>query len=219
MVKLLVVSPHPDDETLGAGGTILKYKAAGHQVYWLNVTNLEDSHPYASKRNEQIEQIKKLYRFDGFYNLNLKPTHLDTYPLGDIVQSISKIINEIMPDIVIVPYRYDVHSDHKIVFDSVFACTKSFRYPSIRKILTMEIQSETDYANSDYGFIPNYFIDISKTLEEKIEIMKIYESEIGDHPFPRNLDSIRALALNRGASIGVKYAEAFRLIKGIEIDL
>ena len=80
----------------------------------------------------------------------------------------------------------------------------------------MEILSETDFASSDTGFIPNYFVDISDFLEKKIEIMNIYKSEIKNHPYPRSKENIRALAIHRGASVGCKYAEGFILIKGIE---
>ncbi|EQB87124.1 hypothetical protein M918_10810 [Clostridium sp. BL8] len=80
----------------------------------------------------------------------------------------------------------------------------------------MEIISETDFANSANGFIPNYFIDISRYLDKKIEIMKVYESELGNPPFPRSIENIKAIATFRGATAGVNFAEAFILIKGVE---
>ncbi len=81
-----------------------------------------------------------------------------------------------------------------------------------------ECISETEFAPSlpEKTFMPNYFVDISEYLQKKLEIMKIYDSELGDHPFPRSLRNLEALATFRGASIGVEYAEAFQLIKYIE---
>ncbi|TCO73647.1 PIG-L deacetylase family protein [Marinisporobacter balticus] len=220
MTKMLIVAPHPDDETLGAGGTILKYKQEGKKVYWLNATNTKEEYGYSKskklKRDKEIQSVNEAYNFDGFYNLELEPAALDKYPKVEIITEISKIINKVKPNIVILPYEYDVHSDHKIIYECVYACTKSFRYPFVKRVLCMEILSETDFSDSDKGFVPNYFVDITDYLDKKLEIFKIYESEIGEHPFPRSLENIKSLAKFRGASCGVKYAEAFRLMKYIE---
>jgi len=97
------------------------------------------------------------------------------------------------------------------------ACTKSFRYPFIKTVLMYECISETEFAPAlpERMFMPNYYVDISEFFEQKIAIMKIFASEIGEHPFPRSIRNIEALATFRGASVGVKYAEAFQLIKMI----
>lgn len=218
--RLLIVSPHPDDETLGAGGTLLKCKHRGDKIYWLNFTDLKDDYGYSSKdvckRKEEIEKVKKIYKIDGLYNLRLKPTCLGQYGKNDLVSKASAIIKEITPQIVILPFNNDAHSDHRIVFETVFSCSKVFRHPSIKKILMMEVLSETDFASSDRGFVPNYFVDISDFLEEKIEITKIYKSEFAENPFPRSEENIRALATYRGATCGCHYAESFILLKAIE---
>ena len=218
-MNILVVSPHPDDETLGAGGTILRYKAEGHSIFWLNITNMRESYGYSADdiqiRNNELGIVFKLYGFDGFYNMDLEPAGLDKYSNSEVIGKISNIINEIKPNTIILPYRYDIHSDHNIVNNWINSCTKSFRYPFIKRVLAMETLSETDFASADKGFNPNYFIDISEFLDEKIEIMKVYKSEIGEHPFPRSVENIKALATLRGATAGVRYAEAFELIKEI----
>jgi LmbE family N-acetylglucosaminyl deacetylase len=102
-----------------------------------------------------------------------------------------------------------------MVYDATMACTKWFRYPSVEKVLVYETLSETDFMmNTDAnGFRPNVFVNISDFLEKKIEIMKIYGSELSPHPFPRSENAIRALATLRGAASGVKAAEAFMLVK------
>lgn len=219
-MSVLVVSPHPDDETLGACGTILKYKREGKKIYWLNITDVKEEYGYdkssVEKRNEEISKVKELYNFDGFYNLRLNPAKLDEYGKSYIIALISDVINDIKPDTIILPYENDVHSDHRIVYECVFSCTKVFRYPYIKKVMCMEIISETDFASSQNGFIPNYFVDITDFIEDKMEIINIYESELGNHPFPRSLESLKALAVLRGVSCGVRYAEAFKLIKFIE---
>ena len=99
---------------------------------------------------------------------------------------------------------------------NLMACCKSFRTPSVEKIMCTEIISETDYADSDYGFVPNYFVDISEYIDEKIRILAIYNSEVKESPFPRNEEAIRGLAKYRGASCYAHYAEAYRVLKIIE---
>lgn len=220
MKKLLVISPHADDETLGAGGTILRYSRNGDKVYWINVTNAKEEYGYAkveeSQRRNEIERVAERYGVEELDNLELKPAGLDEYSTSELVQKFSERIKRIQPQIILLPYQYDVHSDHRIVFDVVYSCTKAFRYPSIEKILCMEILSETDYAVADHGFVPNYYVDISDYMEEKLDIMKEYKSEIKPSPFPRNAEAVRGLARYRAAGCNTAYAEAFRLLKEIE---
>lgn len=218
-MNILIVSPHPDDETLGAGGTILKLIAEGHNVYWLNITNIDKYTPATQeqkdKRYAQIEAIKAFYNFTGSFDLKMPTTQLDTVSDSEGISLISNIINTVKPNWLVLPNPSDIHSDHKQVFNWCFSCSKVFRYPFINKILTMEIPSETDFASSDNAFIPNMFVDITPYIDQKLEAIQIYESEIMPHPFPRSLENIKALATIRGAAAGVPYAEGFRILKEI----
>jgi LmbE family N-acetylglucosaminyl deacetylase len=133
--------------------------------------------------------------------------------MSELVGSFSKIFKEFEPEELFLPHRGDSHSDHRVVFDATAACTKWFRYPSIKSVLAYETASETEFGLSkEMLFKPNYFIDISDYLNTKLEILKIYESEIGEHPFPRSIDSLEALAKWRGSNSGYKAAEAFELL-------
>jgi len=215
--KVLVIAVHPDDETLGCGGSLLKHKSNGDELHWLICTTIDKNNSYFDKREKEIEKVTELYNFDSVNNLNLNTMHVDEYTMSYIIGKISKIISEIKPNIVYLPFFGDVHSDHRKIFDAAFSCTKSFRYPYIKKIYMMEILSETEFAPStkEGSFIPNSFVDISEYFENKIKIMKVFESEIGKHPFPRSEDNLRALATFRGATCGCKYAESFMLLKEI----
>ncbi|MGN9133994.1 PIG-L deacetylase family protein [Clostridium sp. HCP1S3_B4] len=219
-MNVLVVSPHPDDETLGAGGTLLKYKAQRKNIYWLIISNIEEKYGYSKeqveRRNNEIKKVSELYDFTKVYNLKLFPAKLDSYDDNEIISKVSNVIKEVKPEEIILPYRNDVHSDHKKVFDCVYSCTKVFRYNFIKKILEMEILSETDFANTQYGYVPDYFVDISNYFDKKVQIIKEYKSEIGKHPYPRSVEGIEALAKIRGIAAGVKYAEAFKVVKIIE---
>lgn len=220
MNKYLIIATHPDDETLGAGGLILRKKAEGNEVYILNMTHMDSSYGYdenkVKERNCEINMMIQAYGLDGYYNLKLKPAGLDSYGMDELISQISSIFKDIEPNIVILPYYKDVHSDHRVTFDACYSCTKSFRYPSIKKILMMETPSETDFALFEDAFKPNYFVDISTYIDKKVEIAKLFKSEIINHPFPRSERNIRAYGTIRGASMGADSAEAFVLVKEME---
>ena len=138
--------------------------------------------------------------------------------VNSMIPKISAIFSEFRPEVIYVMNRSDAHSDHRYTFDAVMACTKSFRYPFVKTVLMYECISETEFgpALPEKVFIPNYFVDITDFFKEKLQLMQVYESELGEHPFPRSLKNIEALAIFRGASVGVDYAEAFQLIKLID---
>ena len=221
-MNLIIISAHPDDEVIGAGGTILKHKKNGDNIFWLITTNVFESHGFAKKRVEsRQEEIKKVANLLGVkhtYILEYPTMSLSSETLVKMVPEISKIFLEVQPEIIYCVNRSDVHSDHRITFDAVMACTKSFRYPFIKKVLMYECISETEFAPAlpEKLFMPNYFVDISEYFEEKRAVLKIYESELGRHPFPRSLRNVEALATFRGAIAGVEYADAYQLIKFID---
>jgi N-acetylglucosamine malate deacetylase 1 len=215
---VLVIAVHPDDETLGCGGTILKHKAEGDKIYWLLITNIHEINGFeskvVSKRQHEIKDVAAIYEFNDTFMLDFPTAQLDKIQTGEIINAISQIIAKIKPTVIYLPNSNDVHSDHRIAFQAAYSCTKNFRFPSIKRILVMETISETDFAPANSGkvFIPNYYVDITKYLEKKLAIFSIYESEIMSDPFPRSISSIKALARYRGSRIGKKYAEAFMLI-------
>lgn len=218
--KVLVVAVHADDETLGCGGTLLKHKAQGDEIYWLLLTGPTKNHPSGftdekiQHRAETVRRVKEAYVFDGLEYLELPTQLLHGLDLRDIIKNISDVFKRIQPNIIYTMFANDVHSDHRVAFDAVYSCTKSFRYSFIEKIYMMETLSETEFALSVPAktFIPNVYVDITKYIDKKLEIMKMYSKEVMAEPFPRSLSSIKALARVRGSRAGVLYAEAFQLL-------
>lgn len=221
MNTILVVAPHPDDETLGCGGTLLRHVAKGDQVHWLIVTDMRTEHGFpqagVNRRQAEIQKVAAAYGFSKIYNLGLPPARLDTLPKGNLVEVIGQVIKEVSPTIVYLPFRGDVHTDHAAVFDGVASCTKWFRYPSIRRVLCYETLSETDFSLNPEGmkFVPNSFADITSYINQKIEIARLYEGEMAEFPFPRSAEALRALAQVRGATCGCQAAESFMLLREI----
>lgn len=217
MKKVVIVTPHPDDETLGCGGTLLKHGENGEELYWMIVTGMNDqfSDERRGKRTAEIEKVTQWYGFKKVFQLNYSPATLDQIPLDEMISKIGEVFMEIEPNFVYVPYPGDIHSDHRAVFEASVACTKWFRHPYVQKVFVYETLSETDFTiNPDTnGFRPNVFVNIQSYLDKKMEIMNLYESEVGEHPFPRSEKAIRSLAYVRGATSGYEAAEAFMLLK------
>ena len=216
--RTLVVAPHPDDEILGCGGTLLRRKAEGAEVGWLIVTGISEKAGWGAERVQQrqaeMARVTKLIGFDYVCNLQLPADHLDRLSMEDLIGRLSDAFKAFQPDEVFVPHRSDAHSDHRLVFDAAAACTKWFRCPSVRRVLAYETISETDFGlDADRNFHPNCFVDVGNYLERKLEVMTVYESEVGRFPFPRSLEALRALATVRGAASGFIAAEAFELLR------
>jgi LmbE family N-acetylglucosaminyl deacetylase len=215
----LIISVHPDDEALGCGGTILKHKKNGDELSWMIFTKVDESLGYSKDfidgRDEQIELVSKKYNFNKVFRLGFDTTKLHNVDFSCIINKVSTVLNEIKPEIIYMNNRSDIHTDHQVAAKAVMSCSKSFRYPFIKKILMYECLSETEMAPPfiENLFIPNVYSDITEFVEEKIEIMKIYESEVQVPPLPRSLENIRAIGRYRGSSCGVDYAEAFMLVR------
>lgn len=217
-MRTLVVAPHPDDEILGCGGTLLRRKAESGELGWLIVTGIIAGTNWPAeaveRRKFEITRVTELMGFGYVYNAHLPTSELDTVPIVNLIEHFAAAFKAFQPEEVLVPHRGDAHTDHRIVSDAATACTKWFRYPSIGRVLAYETPSETDFGlNREFAFMPNYFVNISEFLARKLEVMAVYKSELGAFPFPRSIDAIKALAMVRGAASGFLAAEAFQLLR------
>jgi N-acetylglucosamine malate deacetylase 1 len=219
MKTVLAIAPHPDDETLGCGGTLLRHRAEGDAVHWLTVTELRPEAGYAAERiaarRLEIEAVARHYGFASAQSLALPTTRLDTLPKGDVIARMGEAFRRIRPEIVYLPFPGDAHSDHAAVFEAAAACCKWFRYPTVKRVLAYETLSETGF-NLDPGagaFRPNVYVDVSAHLEGKLAAMELYAGESGDFPFPRSRRAMQAQADLRGSESGFRAAEAFLLLR------
>jgi LmbE family N-acetylglucosaminyl deacetylase len=217
--KVLVAAAHPDDETLGCGGTLLRHRAEGDTLYWLIATEttreIGGTPERIAARDREIVAITAHYSFAQVHRLGFAAARLDVVPRAEIVGAIANVIGTAMPETIYVPFRGDIHSDHTVAADACVAAAKRFRQMSVRRIRAYETLSETEFQVSPGvpPFQPNLFIDISPYLEAKIAAMRIYTSEMSVAPFPRSEEAIRALATTRGSTAGYFAAEAFMTLR------
>lgn len=212
-MKILVFAPHNDDEVLGVGGTISKYARAGHSVTVCEVT----SGPKYKMMQEEARKAHQVLGVEKSIFLNLPVVKLKTLEPAEINSAVAKVVNEVQPDIVFIPFIGDMHLDHREVTESVLVAVRPLSNSSVKTVYMYETLSETGWniPNEERSFIPDTWIDITETIETKIEAMKCYQSQIKEYPNPRSPEAIKALAMYRGSTVSVDYAESFMLIRNI----
>lgn len=217
-MRVVAVSAHADDETLGCGGTLLKHKAEGTEIHWLLVTMpgapMFDE-AFTELRKAQIAKVSAAFGMDSVEVLGLPAAGLDMLPVGEVIGPVSHALKTLAPDRIYVVNRGDVHSDHRIVFDAVWAASKPFNVGRSWDIYAYETMSSTNMAApfSAEPFHPTAYCDVTSFFEKKIEILELFDTEIQAPPHPRSSHAVEALAHFRGSAIGVTHAEAFMAIR------
>ena len=217
MSTVLVVAPHPDDETLGCGGTILRHRAEGDAVHWMIVTDMTEDYSAERRaaRENEIAAVSELYGFAGVHRLGLPTARLDTVALADIIAKMAPVFEAVAPEVVHLPFRDDAHSDHRVTFEAAAACCKAFRNPGIKHMSCYEVPSETGInpAPGAATFRATSYVGIADHLDAKVRAMTCYAGESAAFPFPRSETAIRALAAVRGSECGCEAAEAFHVVR------
>ena len=129
---------------------------------------------------------------------------MDKVPLLKIIKKLEKYINTIGPSTILTHHENCLNIDHRKTFEAVITACRPINNLSVKKILSFEVPSSTDWALfKGKNFQPNYFIDISKHLTKKIELLKFYKDELRNYPHSRSIKSVKSLASYRGVSCGV----------------
>lgn len=216
--KILAIATHPDDEILGMGGTLKKHINNNNEVYVCIVTSTwkpKWGEKDNKRRKEESCKVGEFLGVKNLFRLDYPTIKLDTVPINELIYSIEKIVSEVRPHTVYTNYKNDLNADHGVVFQAVSVATRPIS--GIKKLLAAETPSETDLALPLLGnaFQPNFYIDISNELEDKIKAAKMYKSEMKTFPHLRSEEVIRAMAIKRGAEVNLKAAEAFVLLRYI----
>ncbi len=220
--KILVIAAHPDDELLGCGGSLAKLSKQGCNIFALFFTDGVSSRDKNNKieiSKRQKNSLKSLKILGVKYSkfLTFPDNSLDKVPLINIVKEIEVVIKKFRPSVIFTHSNVDLNIDHEIISRAVVTATRPKPKFCVKKIFLFETLSSTEWNFNlkKKSFNPNFFIDISKTIDIKIRSAKAYKGEITSWPHPRSLNGIKNLAKYRGQSVGVKYAEAFYLLREI----
>lgn len=225
-MKVLCIVAHPDDEVLGCGGTMAKLSAQ-NEIYLLILGEGITSRDKSEKQkidelkllNDDMLAANRILGTKQVFTENLPDNKFDTVSLLDITKIVEKYIEKIKPEIVYTHHMGDLNIDHRITFKAVLTACRPIENMSVKKILSFEIPSSTEWNSYSIinSFNPNVFEDISRTIDKKLDAMSVYKSEVRSNPHPRSLEKIKALAEIRGAISGMNYAEAFILIRELRI--
>jgi LmbE family N-acetylglucosaminyl deacetylase len=224
-MRVLVIAPHADDETLGVGATIAKRVDAGHHVTVALLTGHGGNpHPLYPASDFDITrgELRSAMAILGAQELlfrELPVVLVGDLPMWEVNRVVKDVIDSVMPDELYVPFPFDMHRDHRELFH---AASVAWRPVSdvgrgIKRILAYEVLSETHW-NAPYlepGFLPTVFEDVTETLDRKIDALREFRSQLRQFPDIRSIEAIRALATLRGGQIGVRAAEAFVQIRSI----
>ena len=214
MSTVVVVAAHPDDEILGAGATCAKHVDAGDTVHALILSEGASSRyedGMADTLREAARRSGEIIGFSSVTFLDLPDQRLDTLALVDITQQVEPVLEQLRPQVVYTHAPVDVNTDHGIVARAAWTACRPYAAPWVERFLAFETPSSTEWAwpLPDAGFAPQWFVDVTETIERKLAAMACYESELRDHPHPRSLTALRDRAATWGSRCGVAYAEPF----------
>ncbi len=226
-MNILIVVAHPDDEVLGCGGSIAKWSRDNSEVHVLimaeGATSRDKSRDRVAYQNElshlaqSASKAGEILDVQSVELLNFPDNRMDSVDLLDVVKAIEDYVKKLQPEVVVTHHAGDLNIDHQIIHQAVITACRPQPEQTVKRILTFEVPSATEWNSSTYvsPFTPNWFEDISDTLELKIKALEAYESEMRKWPHARSIKALEHLARWRGASVGVEAAEAFMLVRQI----
>lgn len=220
-MKILIVAAHADDEALGCGGTIAKHSANGDEVRVLFMTDgvgaRGHSNEEARRRRAACEAACSLLGAPNPFALDFPDNAMDSVPLLKVAQAIEGSLTDFAPDLVYTHHAHDLNVDHRVTHEAVLTALRPQPDRLRSSILAFETPSSTEWRTPSphTAFVPNWYEDISLTLEAKMAALQCYEMEMRPWPHARSIEALNHLARWRGACIGVEAAEAFELIRYI----
>ena len=224
---ILIIAAHPDDEVLGCGGSMAKWSIGGHDVHLLIMAEGATSRDRKRNRDNRKDDLshlgksaKEAGRVLGIKSIELfdyPDNRMDSVDLLDIVKTIENGVEKIKPDVVVTHHCGDLNIDHQIVHKAVLTACRPQPGSTVKQILSFEVPSATEWqpSTTNSPFMPNWFEDISDTLNLKLKALEAYNSEMQEWPHARSIKALEHLAGWRGASVGVEAAEAFMLVRNI----
>jgi len=210
-----VIAAHPDDEVLGCGGTIALHAKANDHVTSVIVCEGETLR-YAKGGVGQQYHIQHAAQKLGIADVKLlefPDQRLDTITLTEIITPLEQIVRELHPHIAYVQYGGDVNRDHQLLFKALLVATRPTEQ-YIEAIYAFDTASSTEWAYPR-TFLPDTWIDISSTLDIKLEAMSCYTSEVREYPHPRSLEALKYRAKSWGNQSCLDAAEVFMTVRRI----
>jgi len=218
--RVVVIAAHPDDELLGAGGTLARHVRDGDEVHAIIVADGAGSRypdELVSTLEKQARRAAEVIGFTSLQFLSLPDQRLDTVPLIELTQRLEGVLDEIEPGTVYTHFPEDVNADHRLVSRCAWTACRPYARPQLQKFAVFETPSSTEWAWPMPGteFRPNQFVDVTDTLGTKIAAMECYETELRDYPHPRSNRALRERAAYWGSHVGRLAAEPLLVLREV----
>jgi len=223
-MNVLICAAHPDDEVLGCGGTIARLAKEGNDVYIAILgegitsrsAHREDADPSLIRQlHDRSRKVAKLLGAKDLWMYSLPDNRFDTIPLLDAVKIIEDLIKLVQPRMIYTQHGGDLNIDHVVAFRAALTASRPMVGCPVKAVYSFPVASSSEWAFHQFSpaVQPNIFVDISSTLDLKIEAMQLYESETRPFPHPRSPEALRAAAQYWGSVVGFSAAEAFHCIR------
>lgn len=216
-MRVLCLAAHPDDETLGCGGTLLKHRAAGDEVHLLVATVAYAprwSEALIAQKRKECTTAAEILGVREIHYLGFRTMHLRALPAIELSDAVERVVRAVRPDTVYAPPCDDINTDHASLFDAALVATRPVGGDAPTALYSYEIPTTTRF-NYAARWTPNTYVDIGPHLDQKLQAMRAYRSELREPPHPRSLEAIRVFARERGMAMGLAAAEAHMLIRAL----
>jgi LmbE family N-acetylglucosaminyl deacetylase len=227
-MNALVVVAHPDDELLGCGGTCRRLADEGARVSSCVLSAAADARfdrPALDRLHEVADASSRTIGITDTLRYDFPNIQLNVVPHLDVVRAVEEAILRFRPDWIFTHHPGDLNIDHRVCYEATMAAimlpqrlSRNLSPTMIRRVYLMEIPSSSDWAFApEGGFRANSFFDIGSTLERKMTALREFDGALKPHPHPRSEENIRAHAQVRGAQVGLTAAEAFCLVRDLNV--
>lgn len=218
--SVLVVAAHPDDEVIGAGGTMARHAAAGDSVYVAVLTEgasaqyPEEGERMAALKKEQTLRAAALLGVSEVFTGDFPELRLDALPIFEVTRFLEGVVKRVLPNVVYTHHFAELNRDHRAAYEATAVAVRPYALPCFERLLCYQVDTLEHWGHGPAQY--NVYADISASLDAKLKAMAVYESEVREYPHPRSLEAMRQTALRNGAAAGLKAAEIFQLVLEVQ---
>ena len=194
--KVLAFGAHPDDIEIGCGGTLLKLLSLGHEIHHAVLTKGEEGSLIVAK--DELVKIRKAEAIDASKKMGAKDIHFFNYSDGltsftkEMKIEVIHHIRKIKPDVVFIHAKNDNQPDHQIIHKLVVDAIAAASGPWFPEAMSKPHQTKLVLGYEVWSPIstPQFIVDISKFLTQKLDIINLYKSQVSDVDYATAIEGL-----------------------------
>ena len=227
-MNVLAVIAHPDDELLGCGGTLRKLANEGHHIFTCVLcanVDARSNRPELARLREVAAASARIVGVEDSLLYDFGNIRFNVVPHLEMVKAVESAIEKYTPEIIFSHHPGDLNVDHRVSFEATMAAavlpqrlTRNVPVTLVKRIYLFEIPSSTGWAPPPFqAFHPNSYFDVTGTIEDKMRAMRTFEGALKPRLHAHSEESLTAWARMRGTAVGIEYAEAFCLVRDLNV--